>query len=142
MYDRAGVSRDAYGQAGRGPALREAAAFYSYVYPVDGVVGRQDHRFRWSEGDAYDCGAGEEEFGFRVGSDADDASAAFERCGDVEVVLRVERHALRAAQAAVKNFDVAVGTDALNSIEARRVGAGYVEILIGTEGEVVGGNRR
>src|ERR1700733_3870522 len=56
--------------------LRELAAFDAYIDAVDGVVGRQNHRLRWCEGDADDGGAGEKQFGFRVGRDADNTAVA------------------------------------------------------------------
>ena len=78
----------------------------------------------------------------RSGVDADDAFAAGDGRGHVEPALLVERHALRAAEAAIEDLHFAFVRDAVDGIEAGGGGAGDVEVAIGAERQMVGGDRR
>src|SRR4051812_22246631 len=95
---------------------------------VDGICSRHHHRTGRREGDAYDAGAGNEQVGTAVGINAHDALAPGERSGHIQPALVVESHALRTAKAAVERLHLAFMRDAINRVEARRSGAGDVQI--------------
>src|ERR1039458_8879664 len=79
------------------------------------------------------AGAGATQGGARAGIDAHDALAAGDGGGHVEPALLIERHALRAAEAAVEGFPLALVRDTEHRVEAGCGGPGDVEIAIGTE---------
>src|ERR1019366_3588007 len=105
---------------------------------MDGVRGGYHHGSRWGEGEADDTGTGDEQLRAPVGIDAHDALTAGEGGGDVEPALLIEGHTLRAPEAAVEGFHLAGVRDAEHRVEAGSGGPGDVEIIVRTEGQVVG----
>ena len=65
----------------------------------------------------------EDEFGVAVFIDADDAAAAMERGGDIDVAGGIERQALGTAQAAVEDGGVAGGVDGVDDVVGGSRGA-------------------
>ena len=67
--------------------LEETEAFDSEIYVVDGFAGSEDCGAERRESDADEIGAGENQGGFAIGGDADNAAAAMEAGGEVDVAL-------------------------------------------------------
>ena len=107
---------------------------------VEGVPGGQGGAAVFEEGEAYEVGSGDCEGGLFIGGDADDAAAAVEAGGDVQVVVDVEGDALGAAEALVEDGGGAVGVDGVDGLVGAGGGAGDEECSGGIEGEVVGGD--
>jgi len=74
--------------------------------------------------------------------DLDDATLSLERGGHVEIVVGVQRHALRTAEAAVEDGGVSVGVDRVDTLVAAGGGSGDQQRAVVAEGKVVGGDRR
>src|SRR5215472_3847401 len=72
-----------------------------------------------------------------LGRNAYNPAAAGERRRDIEIARCIKGKPLRPAQAAIKNAHVAMRIDAVNRVEARRSGTGYIEMVIGAEGKVI-----
>src|ERR1035437_1222214 len=109
---------------------------------VYGVGGGHHHGVRWGEGEADDARAGEKQVGAPGGIDAHDTLASRDGGGHIEPALLVERHALRATEAAIEGFHLALVRDAEHRVEAGGGGSGDVEIVVGTKGQVIGRDGR
>ncbi len=107
---------------------------------IDGVGGGENGGASGSEGKPDETGAGENELGFFVGRDADDASTASQGSGDVEIAGDVGGDSLGTAEAAKVDRRAAIGVDAMDAVVAGGGGAGDVESAIRTEGHVIGGD--
>jgi hypothetical protein len=108
--------------------------------PVDGVqrVVGGDHRAAGGQKrEADDVAAAEDQFGFSLWRDANDSTFAGERTGHVKIAATIKREALRAAEAAEKRGDFARGINAIHAVEAGGCGAGDIQLVGGTERQVV-----
>src|SRR5207249_8633167 len=85
---------------------------------------------------------GEEQLRFTIRPETHHTLAPTHGCGHVETVLFIKSKSLRTSQTAVENFHLARVRDAVYGIEARRGGPRHVKILLGTEGEMISGDRR
>ncbi len=92
-------------------ALEQVQALDSQVHIINGVVGGEDGGAERRKGHADQVGAGEDERCLALGCDADDAAAAVEAGGKVNVALARDGEALRAAKTAIPDARVAVGID-------------------------------
>ena len=94
---------------------------------IDGFVGGEDYGAEGGEGYSDKVGAGEDEGGFACGGDADQAAAAMEAGGEVDIAHFGEREALGTAEAAIPGAGVAVGLDGPDGVVGGERGAGDEE---------------
>src|SRR4029077_8458279 len=112
------------------------------VERVDGAIGGDHGAAAGHQREADDIAAAENDLRLRVGSEPDDAAAAAERSRDIKIAEAIEGEALWASEAAEENVYIAAGSDFVDAVEARRRGAGDVQIAGGTEREMICGERR
>src|SRR5947209_646282 len=106
----------------------------------EGVAGGEGGGAGFQEGEADEVAAGEDERGFALGREADDAALAAKGGGDVEVVVSVEGEALGSTEAFEEGGGVAVAVDGVDGLGGGGGGAGDEEGVLAVEGEVVGGH--
>src|SRR5579859_3513346 len=98
------------------------------------TAGGEDDGASRGEGQSDQALAGDFQARLRVRRDLHDPTRAVERCGDVEIAVRVKRQALRPSQAFIKSSDGAVGIDTVDAV----VRSGDEEVAFGAERQVIG----
>src|SRR6185437_8366706 len=114
------------------------------VQTIDGVGGCDRDAAMWIEGETDEGRAGEHELRFigRVEPHTIQAAGAGERVDDIEVAGRVEREALRTAEAAAADRKVTIRRDAIDHIMRAQRRRRHIQETVRTERQVEGGDAR
>src|SRR5262249_16819187 len=106
----------------------------------DRVVGGQHRTARASEGKTNEIVSGNNQGGFFVRSDFDDAALAAHRGSDVKVSSSIESQSLRAAKAAIEGCNRAVGINGVDGVVTGGCWSGYIKRAGGGKGHMVSGH--
>ena len=132
-------SRD-QGSGVRGQLLKQIQAFYTQVHIINGFVGGEDGGAQGGEGYADQIGTGEDEGGFALGGDADQATATVEAGGEVDVAIFGEGEALGRPRPRIPGAGFAMGVDGPDGVVGGEGRGGNEEGSFGVDGEVIGGD--